>query len=164
MFLTMRYWLTAQAVVALALALSAGPAQAQSARRQSRLVALQQQNALQQQQNAVQTAVQQTTILLQGAYQQNGVPRTVAGPNLINFQQSLVNNENGLLTSWYQFQVQRLQLYRDLGTLPFDEWEAFYELFPELSSDAYAPAATRDEGTTRASTTSAEPEAGVVPR
>jgi hypothetical protein len=84
--------------------------------------------------------------------------------NLINFQQSLVNNENGLVTSWYQFQVQRLQLYRDLGTLPFDEWEAFYELFPELSSNAYAPAATRDEGTTRASTTSAEPEAGVVPR
>jgi hypothetical protein len=61
--------------------------------------------------------------------------------NLINFQNGLVGNENGLVTNWYQFQSARLALYRDLGTLPFDEWEAFYELFPELSN-AYGASPT----------------------
>jgi hypothetical protein len=58
--------------------------------------------------------------------------------NLINFQSSLIGSENSLVTNWYQFQLARLQLYRDLGTLPFDEWEAFYELFPELNNPAGA--------------------------
>jgi multidrug efflux pump subunit AcrA (membrane-fusion protein) len=56
------------------------------ARRPSRLSALQQQVALQQQQNAVQTAVQQTTFLLQSASQQNGMPQQADLPILINFQ------------------------------------------------------------------------------
>jgi hypothetical protein len=50
--------------------------------------------------------------------------------NLINFQQSLINIENQLVSSWLQFETFRLQLYRDLGILPYDEWEAFHELFP----------------------------------
>jgi len=52
--------------------------------------------------------------------------------NLVGFQNSLVQSENALVTSWYQYQLFRLQVYRDLGTLPIDEWEAFDELFPEL--------------------------------
>src|SRR5262245_23968309 len=91
---TTKRWLTAPLVMALALLLSAGPAQAQSPRRQSRLAALQQQNALQAQQNAVQTAVQQTTALLQatsGLSPQvgvlNGVVQQGGTPNPINFQQ-----------------------------------------------------------------------------
>ena len=50
--------------------------------------------------------------------------------NLIGAQNALIQFENQLVTQWYQYQVNRLILYRDLGTLPYDEWEAFYELFP----------------------------------
>jgi hypothetical protein len=50
--------------------------------------------------------------------------------NLITAQNSLINIENNLITTWYNYQVARLTVYRDLGTLPYDEWEAFYELFP----------------------------------
>ncbi len=50
--------------------------------------------------------------------------------NLTQAQNSLINLENNLVTQWYQYQQQRLIVYRDLGTLPYDEWEAFYEIFP----------------------------------
>src|SRR5690606_15967556 len=45
--------------------------------------------------------------------------------NLINFQNQVVGTELDLLTTWQQYQLARLTLYRDLGTLPYDEWEAF---------------------------------------
>ena len=80
----------------------------------------------------------------QGAVQTN---------NLLGAQQGLLGTKNNLVTTWYNYQVARLTLYRDLGTLPFDEWEAFYELFPtEYNGDA-AFSAARDPGITRASTT-----------
>jgi hypothetical protein len=50
--------------------------------------------------------------------------------NLVAAQNSVITQENSLVTLWYQYQVQRLQVYRDLGILPFDEWEAFDEIFP----------------------------------
>jgi len=50
--------------------------------------------------------------------------------NLIQAQGSLINVENQLVSVWYSYQVQRLTVYRDLGILPYDEWEAFYELYP----------------------------------
>ncbi|MDG3003493.1 TolC family protein [Paludisphaera mucosa] len=50
--------------------------------------------------------------------------------NLIGFQNGLINSETALLTTWQNFQLARLTLYRDIGTLPYDEWEAFSELFP----------------------------------
>lgn len=50
--------------------------------------------------------------------------------NLINFQGQVVQSELQLLNTWQQYQLARLTLYRDLGTLPYDEWEAFSELFP----------------------------------
>jgi hypothetical protein len=81
MFLTMRCSVAVLCVVVLAPFLSAGAARAQSSGRQSRLSALQQQNALLQQQNAVQTAAQQTAALVQTASVQSGAP------NVINFQQ-----------------------------------------------------------------------------
>jgi hypothetical protein len=82
---------------ALAALLSAGPAQAQP-RSQARLIALQQQNALLQQQTAVQYALQQTNALVQSAYQQgdanqpgpNGASQQIAVPSQINFQQQEV--------------------------------------------------------------------------
>ena len=63
MFPATKRWLTVPFVVALAL-LSVGPVHAQSTRRQQRLSALQQQNALQ-------IAVQQTTALMQVSFGQN---------------------------------------------------------------------------------------------
>lgn len=50
--------------------------------------------------------------------------------NLINFQGQVVTNELQLISGWRDYQLARLTLYRDLGTLPYDEWEAFSELFP----------------------------------
>jgi len=50
--------------------------------------------------------------------------------NLVSFQSRLVGLENQLVTAWQQFQIWRLSLYRDLGIMPYDEWEAFHELFP----------------------------------
>ncbi len=50
--------------------------------------------------------------------------------NLTQAQNALIQLENTLVTTWYSYQGARMTLYRDLGTLPYDEWEAFYELFP----------------------------------
>jgi hypothetical protein len=69
----------------MALAAPPSMAQVQATRFSQRLVALQQQNALQQQQSAVQNAVQQTAILVQAAPQQNGMTL-----QSINFQQQQV--------------------------------------------------------------------------
>jgi hypothetical protein len=50
--------------------------------------------------------------------------------NLINFQNTLFTSEV-LLTTYYQtYQLARLTVYRDIGILPYDEWEAFSEIFP----------------------------------
>jgi hypothetical protein len=50
--------------------------------------------------------------------------------NLLNFQGQLIRSEQTLLATWQTFELNRLTLYRDIGTLPYDEWEAFSELFP----------------------------------
>jgi hypothetical protein len=50
--------------------------------------------------------------------------------NLIQAQGQLISAENNLITFWYNYQTARLSVYRDLGTLPYDEWEAFYAIFP----------------------------------
>jgi len=55
--------------------------------------------------------------------------------NLVQFQANLLNQENQLVSTWQTYQLNRLQLYRDLGILPYDEWEAFNELFPSESSN-----------------------------
>jgi len=78
----------------------------------------------------------------QGAVQTN---------NLTQAQGQLINTENTLITAWYQFQTARLALYRDLGTLPYDEWEAFHELFPNEPISPGADAAARGAGVARAS-------------
>ena len=50
--------------------------------------------------------------------------------NLIGFQSTLIHSEITLTTLYQQYQLARLTVYRDIGTLPYDEWEAFSELFP----------------------------------
>ncbi len=54
--------------------------------------------------------------------------------NLLSAINTVLTVENQLLTNWVQFQTERLQLFRDTGLMPIDEWEAFYELFPSNST------------------------------
>lgn len=83
--------------------------------------------------------------------------------NLTQFQGSLINIQNQLVQTWYQYQIQRLQLYRDIGILPIDEWEAFHELFPQESygSHATAPAAGGTGPAGAAAAGGAQPEEAV---
>ena len=51
--------------------------------------------------------------------------------NLLSFQgRAFQPSQLGLIAQYETYQTQRLIFYRDIGTLPFDEWEAFSELFP----------------------------------
>ncbi len=63
----------------------------------------------------------------------------------VNFIQSInqtLQIQNTVLNLWVQYQSQRLALYRDLGLMPYDEWEAFYEFFP-TDSASVGPGAAR---------------------
>jgi hypothetical protein len=46
----------------------------------------------------------------------------------------VLSSQNTLVQNWVSYQTQRLNLYRDLAIMPYDEWEAFYELFPAASA------------------------------
>jgi hypothetical protein len=50
--------------------------------------------------------------------------------NLLNFQRTLITSMLALTNGWQAYQTNRLIVYRDIGNLPYDEWEAFSELFP----------------------------------
>ena len=50
--------------------------------------------------------------------------------NLLNFQSAAYRSQLDLITGYEGYQTNRLIFYRDIGTLPYDEWEAFSELFP----------------------------------
>ena len=50
--------------------------------------------------------------------------------NLLSFQGNLIGAMLSLTNGWQTYQTQRLIVYRDIGILPYDEWEAFSELFP----------------------------------
>lgn len=49
--------------------------------------------------------------------------------NFIQAVSQILNQQNSLIQFWVSYQSLRLALYRDLGIMPFDEWEAYYELF-----------------------------------
>ncbi len=83
------------------------------------------------------------------AFEQIVAPPATAGAsqaalqttNLTQFQNSLISAENTLVTQWYFFEQNRLETYRDMGTLPIDEWEALNAIFPsQYSADASATA------------------------
>ena len=59
--------------------------------------------------------------------------------NLITGINNILNFQDNLLRQWITFQTQRLLLFRDLGLMPYDEWEAFYEFFPTGTSSRNAP-------------------------
>jgi hypothetical protein len=50
--------------------------------------------------------------------------------NLLNFQRTTYISQLGLINNYQAYEQNRLIVYRDIGTLPYDEWEAFSELFP----------------------------------
>jgi hypothetical protein len=50
--------------------------------------------------------------------------------NLLNFQTQVIGAMLALTNGWQFYQTQRLIVYRDIGILPYDEWEAFSELYP----------------------------------
>ncbi|WP_165244763.1 TolC family protein [Paludisphaera soli] len=50
--------------------------------------------------------------------------------NLLQAQGNLIQQQLSIVQNWQAFELARLTLYRDIGTLPYDEWEAFSELFP----------------------------------
>ena len=66
--------------------------------------------------------------------------------NLTGAQQNIITQENNLVSTWYNYQVQRLQVYRDLGILPIDEWEAFDEIFPPDRTGRNTDAAIGGDG------------------
>jgi hypothetical protein len=50
--------------------------------------------------------------------------------NLLTFQGNVITAMLALTNGWQQYQTARLIVYRDIGILPYDEWEAFSELYP----------------------------------
>jgi hypothetical protein len=59
-----------------------------------------------------------------------GADQTSQTINLVGFTNQVNQLQNQLVQIWVTYQSQRLALYRDLGILPYDEWEAYYEFFP----------------------------------
>ncbi len=62
-----------------------------------------------------------------GASSANQATQTL---NFIQSTSNIYSLQNTLVTQWVTYQTTRLALYRDLGIMPFDEWEAYYELYP----------------------------------
>ena len=52
---------------------------------------------------------------------------------LVGAQTNILGAQNRLIATWVSYQTQRFALYRDLGIMPYDEWEAYYELFPSAT-------------------------------
>ena len=71
-------------------------------------------------------------------------PRSPFVKDLIDQEAEIVRVQNDLFALWAAFQGDRLALYRDLGTIPFDDWKSFYEsLSARSGAGAPAPAADR---------------------
>lgn len=90
--------------------------------------------------------------------------------NLLSAQNNLIGTETTLVQTWYQYQSARLALYRDIGILPYDEWEAFRALFSTAEytrdvSDLGAANSERnprgDNGPARTAAARGGPEANV---
>jgi hypothetical protein len=56
--------------------------------------------------------------------------------NLLGAQGNLLQSQSFLISTWINYETQRFSLYKDLGIMPYDEWEAYYELFaPNLTGE-----------------------------
>jgi hypothetical protein len=66
--------------------------------------------------------------------------------NLLSFQSAAYRSQLALITGYEGYQTNRLIFYRDIGTLPYDEWEAFSELFPTQYHGPIIGTPTREPG------------------
>jgi len=48
-------------------------------------------------------------------------------PELIGIQGQILANQDRLVSLWTKYQTARLALFRDLGTLPCNDWKSFYD-------------------------------------
>ncbi len=81
--------------------------------------------------------------------------------NLIGFQNTLFGSEVSLTQLYQSYQAARLTVYRDIGILPYDEWEAFSEIFPaEYRGPSLGPG-TINTDRKPASTAPTQPSQGV---
>ncbi len=55
--------------------------------------------------------------------------------NFVNNQRQIPTTQNQLVQSWVNYETFRLALYRDLGLMPYEEWEAYHGLFPTKPSE-----------------------------
>jgi hypothetical protein len=68
------------------------------------------------------------------------VNATFQSVGVLQAQNRLYRGRADLVSQWLQFKEQSLELYRELGILPYDNWEAFYRSFlPESGADRTAP-------------------------
>ena len=81
--------------------------------------------------------------------------------SLVNAQNSILTAQTALVTTWANYTTARLVLARDLGTIPYDEWEAFYEFFPPDSTADREPAPAVGPRRAPAAAPVAGPAAGV---
>ena len=51
----------------------------------------------------------------------------MASPGSSAQENQRLNAEDQLITLWTSFQMERLALYRELGVLPYDDWNSFYK-------------------------------------
>jgi hypothetical protein len=58
---------------------------------------------------------------------QDGTDRLLQ--ELLTQESAMLDCQNRLVNEWASFRADRLSFYRDLGTLPFDDWAAFYQQF-----------------------------------
>jgi hypothetical protein len=53
-------------------------------------------------------------------------PRSPVLDGLVEYVDRILKTEDRLVALWTSFRAERLALYRELGTVPFDDWNAFY--------------------------------------
>jgi hypothetical protein len=58
-----------------------------------------------------------------------GAPRTQFVTALLEAVAEVDKTKDRLVANWVQFRLERLLFYRELGALPYDNWNAFYEQF-----------------------------------
>jgi hypothetical protein len=68
------------------------------------------------------------------------VNATFLSVGVLQAQNRLYRGRAEFVSQWLRFKEQSLELYRELGILPYDNWEAFYRSFlPESGAERTAP-------------------------
>jgi hypothetical protein len=87
---------------------------------------------------------------------------TAQTQQLVSAQTTILGAQNNLIGFWVNYEQLRLSLYRDLGTIPYDEWEAYYEFF--LTKSAAGPGGGPAAAGSRPATARASAPAGPARR